>query len=311
MTGSKRTEKTENETAPVGAETVSKIPNPFKSKELVMNIIPSPSSDDEVVDWCQDFTLSSSERPIGWFEVPRDLTRRINRSQFPEGATQYGLKALEAESRRVLVAGEGARNTTLWSTGCKIGQLVGGGEIDLAFAISSLRRAALSAGLEEEEIQQVLLRRAGALETGISTPRNRFGSLAEQFRSKLLARSSFNENLFVLGTFTFWHEALNAEAPGFQCLALQWQIQQLGVIYWANYLYFLNEIHLLALSGAKGTSHIYELLKSQFLTQASEWEKLFVEIDFGLSSIIANTPPFLAGPSLEVHDSRLLVEDVS
>lgn len=276
-----------------------------------MKIIPSPSFDDEVVNWCQDFTLSSSERPIGWFEVPRDLTRRINRSQFPEGATQYGLKALEAESKRVLFAGEGARNTTLWSTGCKIGQLVGGGEIDFELAISSLRRAALSAGLEEEEIQQVLLRRAGALETGIWTPRNRFGSIAEQFRSKVLAPSSFNQNLFVLGTFAFWYEALNAEAPGFKCLNLQWQIQQLGVIYWSNYLYFLNEIHLLALSGAKGTGHVHELLTRQFLTQASEWEMLFFEINFGLSSIIANTPPISAGLSVGVHDAKQLVEDVS
>jgi hypothetical protein len=275
-----------------------------------MNIIPTPSFDDEVVDWCHDFTLSSSERPIGWFEVPSDLTRRINPRQFPEGATQYGLKALEAESRRVLVAGEGARNTTLWSAGCKIGQLVGGGEIGLDLAVSSLRRAASSAGLQEEEIERVLVRRAGALETGIWTPRNRFGSLDEQFRSKMLAPNSFNQNLFVLGNFDFWHEALSAEAPGFQCLNLQWQIEQLGVFYWSNYLYFLNEIHLLALSGAKGTRHIYELLTRQFLAQASEWEMLFVEIDFGLSSIIANTPPVSAGISLEIHDAKQLFEDV-
>lgn len=276
-----------------------------------MNSIPSPSSDDEVVDWCQDFTLSSSERPIGWFELPRDLTRRINPSQFPEGATQYGLKALEAESKRVLVAGEGARNTTLWSAGCKVGQLVGGGEIDLEFAISSLRRAASSAGLEEEEIERVLVRRAGALETGIWAPRNRCGSIAEQFTSKMLAPNSFNQNLVVLATFSPWREALNAEAPGFQCLNLQWQVEQLGVVYWANYLYFLNEIHLLALSRAKGTRHIYELLTGQFLAQASEWERLFVEIDLGLMVIIANTPPVSAGTSLEVHDATQLVEDVS
>lgn len=276
-----------------------------------MNIIPTPSFDDEVVDWCQDFTLSSSERPIGWFEVPSDLTRRINPRQFPEGATRYGLKALEAEIRRVLVTGEGARNMTLWSAGCKIGQLVGGGEIDLELAVSSLRRAASSAGLQEEEIERVLVRRSGALETGIWTPRNRFGSLDEQFRSKMLAPNSFNQNLFVLGNFDFWHEALSEEAPGFQCLNLQWQLEQLGVFYWSNYLYFLNEIHLLALSGAKGTRHIYELLISQFLPQASEWEVSFVEIDFGLGSIIANTPPVSAGMSVQIHDAKQLVEDVT
>lgn len=276
-----------------------------------MNIIPSPSFNDEVVDWSHDFTLSSSERPIGWFEVPRDLTRRINTSKFPEGATRYGLKALEAESKRVLVVGEGARNTNLWSAGCKIGQLVGGGEIDLQLAISSLRRAALSARLQEEEVEQVLLRRAGALETGIWTPRNRFGSIVEQFRSKILIPNSFNQNLFALGTFAFWHEALSVEAPGFQCLDLQWQIQQLGVVYWANYLYFLNEIHLQSLSGAKGTGHIYELLTKQFLAQASEWEMLFVEIDYGLGSIIANSPPISAEMSVEVHDAKWLVEDAS
>ncbi len=274
-----------------------------------MNIIPPSSSDDEVVNWSDDYQLSQVERPIGWFEIPRDLTRRINTARFPEGGTEYGLAALSAERKRVLGVGEGARNTTLWSAGCNVGRLVGGGEIDLGFAISSLRGAALSAGLGDEEIEQVLLRPAGALETGIWEPRNRFGSLAEQFISKTLSPSSFHQNLFILDSLEFWHDALSAEAPGFQCLSLQWQIEQLGTLYFANYLYFLNEIHLLSISGAKGTKQIYELLNRQFLDQASEFEALFVEIDFGLGSVIANTPPIALGISVEVYDAKKNVEE--
>lgn len=273
-----------------------------------MNIISVPDSDDEVVRWHQDYTLSSPERPIGSFQIPSDLTRRIDTKRFPEGGTRYGLKALTAECKRVVEAGEGARNTTLWSSGCSIGRLVGGGELDLHRALAELRQAALSSGLCEDEIERVLVRPAGAIQTGILEPRNRFGSLADQFLSRMLSPSSFNQNLFVLDSLDFWHDALNDEAPGFQSLNVQWQIEQLGVIYWANYLYFLNEIHLLALSRAKGARHVYQLLSDQYFAQASEWERMFVEIDFGLGSVVANTPPISLGISLRVHDAKRNVE---
>lgn len=276
-----------------------------------MGIIPPASPDDEAVDWLQDYTPSDSLRPNGWFEIPRDITRRINSEKFPEGGTRYGLTAVEAECRRVLLAGEGARNNTLWSSGCKIGQLVGGGEVELGHAIGSLRVSALSAGLSHEEVDRVLVRRAGAIESGIWQPRNRFGPLAEQLSKKVLRRSSFNQNLFVLGTFDSWHSNLDPDSPGFACLNLQWQIQQLGVLYWANYVYFVNELHLLSLSGARGTKQIYELLNTQFLAQASDWEKLWVKSELALSTVIANTPRDYEGLCPEVYDAAEHVEEIS
>ena len=267
--------------------------------------------DDEALNWSSDYQVSTSERPVRSFEIPRDLTRRMNTEKFPTGATRYGMKALKAEAETVAKTGEGARNVTLWSSGCSVGQLVGGGEIDLGFALSQLRGAARFAGLSEEEIDRVLVRPGGALETGIVEPRNRFGPLVQQYESKILSPASFNQDLQILESTDFWHRALSPEAPGFQCLRLQWQIEQLVTIYWANYLYFLNEVHLLALSRAKGTKRIYELLNRQFLAQASEWEERFVTIDFGLLSVIANAPPLWFGFSGEIHDARRVAEGAS
>lgn len=82
--------------------------------------------------------------------------------------TKYGQKAIDLECQRVAHAGSGERNNTLNRAAFCLGQLVGGGEIVRSEAVSALKSAAKSCGLEEREINATLHH---AINDGIKTPR--------------------------------------------------------------------------------------------------------------------------------------------
>ena len=274
-----------------------------------MNIIPTTSPDDEAMHWRCRYEVSCSERPFDWFGFPADLTRRINSESFPEGGTGWGLAAVAKEATKIRETKEGSRNSVLWSSGCRIGQLVGGGELFVGHAVSELTRAGLDSGLTEEETLQVLVRPSGAIETGIWRPRDRSGFLDKQFAARTLRPSTFKVSLFTLDDCEWWLDALDGSDPGLPATRVRWAIEELGVIYWSNYCYFLQKIHSLVIRGARGTKLVYDLLMSEYLSQAEEAEILLVDLKIGLRTVLANTPTPELGLTEPVFDVRSLVEE--
>lgn len=259
--------------------------------ELDMAILPLKTSGDSVGHWRDEFFPDSELRPMGAFEIPANLGRHIQRANFPDGGTPYGLRALDNEALRVARTPEGARNSTLWAAGCRIGELVSGGELVPAHAAKNLQDAALQSGLLDTEIHNVLFRPEGALMTGINYPRNRRGYLHERYAKTVLNPAGFNEHLDVWSSLGWWFDQLHNGAPSWRVLALATNIAELGILYRSNYLYFLNEIHQLVLHGEPGTKALYDGLVTEYRAQADEWE-LICEDDMGnLGAVVANNLP--------------------
>lgn len=84
--------------------------------------------------------------------------------------TPYGRAALEGECAKVSSCPEGSRNQTLFKVGVRIASLVAGGEIAYEDALTNLNIAAKRCGLEQQEIDQVLLRQGGAFAIGAAQP---------------------------------------------------------------------------------------------------------------------------------------------
>jgi hypothetical protein len=80
----------------------------------------------------------------------------------------YGRRALEAEVGRVVMAPVGVRNDALNRAAHSLGQLVGGGSLDLPTVIPALERAGLGAGLEYQEVRATIKSGLGA---GMLSPR--------------------------------------------------------------------------------------------------------------------------------------------
>jgi hypothetical protein len=91
------------------------------------------------------------------------LTQRLER---PSDA--YGCAALEREVGRVVMSPVGVRNDALNRAAHSLGQLVGGGSLDLPTVIPALERAGLGAGLEYQEVRATIKSGLGA---GMRSPR--------------------------------------------------------------------------------------------------------------------------------------------
>jgi hypothetical protein len=84
--------------------------------------------------------------------------------------TTYGAAALTGICSEMANAPEGQRNATLFKQGIRAASLVAGGEIAFDDMNDNLQDAARSSGLDQREIEQVLLRPQGAFEIGASQP---------------------------------------------------------------------------------------------------------------------------------------------
>lgn len=84
------------------------------------------------------------------------------------GGTSYGLRALEGELGRLATAGEGTRNDALNAAALRLGQLVGGGELEAAFVVHELRTVATRIGLGNHETVATI---TSGMAKGASTPR--------------------------------------------------------------------------------------------------------------------------------------------
>ena len=80
----------------------------------------------------------------------------------------YGCAALEREVGRVFMAPVGVRNDALNRAAHSLGQLVGGGSLDLPTVIPALERAGLGAELEYQEVRATIKSGLGA---GMLSPR--------------------------------------------------------------------------------------------------------------------------------------------
>lgn len=85
-------------------------------------------------------------------------------------SSAYGHSATDAECREVAGTGEGGRNTRLNTAAFRLGQLVGGGELDEAHAWSNLLVAAVACGLPDLEARRTI---GSGLKAGIASPRRR------------------------------------------------------------------------------------------------------------------------------------------
>ena len=99
--------------------------------------------------------------------VAKPSTARTNGASDGK-TTRYGASALKRECEIVRNAPEGTRNDTLNIAALKIGSLVASGEISEQDAISSLSAAAVSVGLEDDEIVGTL---ASGMGKGKTQPR--------------------------------------------------------------------------------------------------------------------------------------------
>lgn len=99
------------------------------------------------------------------------MTRAATRVRHLRGpATRYGAAALHSEVERALHAPRGFRHKTLFSAACRVGELVGGGEIGESFAVSQLVELGLVLKpAERSEVERTV--RAG-LERGRGTCRS-------------------------------------------------------------------------------------------------------------------------------------------
>jgi len=84
--------------------------------------------------------------------------------------TPYGSAALISETSRLAIAAEGTRNKTLFSVGARLSSLAAGGEINYQEMHTAVMTAAHAAGLEDSEIEAVLLRADGAYSRGALSP---------------------------------------------------------------------------------------------------------------------------------------------
>lgn len=106
--------------------------------------------------------------------VPVDIPAEAPKSEPPRPATtttrvnKYARGALDKAVAAVCGAADGSRNATLNNEAYSIGQLIGGDVMDEDEAREALRRAAIGAGLPEEEARKTI---ESGIEAGKSKPR--------------------------------------------------------------------------------------------------------------------------------------------
>ncbi|WP_143735652.1 DUF3987 domain-containing protein [Microbulbifer mangrovi] len=98
----------------------------------------------------------------------------------PTRTSRYGHAALDSAYQRVRVTKEGSRNNSLNEEAYCIGQLIGGGEIDESEAMNVLRAAAISTGLDDDEVNRTL---KSAFAAGIQKPRTAEGDASSFIQS--------------------------------------------------------------------------------------------------------------------------------
>ena len=101
-------------------------------------------------------------------ELPAQHAKAPVRSHRPLHPSRYAEVSLQLEVHNVATAQEGTRNDALNKAGFSLGTLVGAGLLDRARVEAELTAAALSAGLDEREIQATI--RSG-LDSGVKQPR--------------------------------------------------------------------------------------------------------------------------------------------
>ena len=100
---------------------------------------------------------------------PHTTEQQASAAPVPERRrTAYGQAALRRAATAIESAHEGTRNHTLNREAFRLGQLVGGGILDLDQATNTLRRAARKAGLEPAETDKTI---TSGLTAGIQRPR--------------------------------------------------------------------------------------------------------------------------------------------
>lgn len=110
----------------------------------------------------------------GWLleRVRRPKAQRATRRAPAGPGTPYGRKALDSELGRLAVTEDGHRNDELVAAAFRLGQLVGGSELDTTEVASSLLTVALRMGLPEHEAVATI--RSG-MSAGMLKPRKATG----------------------------------------------------------------------------------------------------------------------------------------
>lgn len=96
------------------------------------------------------------------------VSLEAGRAARPVGTTSYARGALEAEVGRVALAPEGTRNAELNRAAHALGQLVGGGVLDLGTVIAALEEVGQRVGLKYQEVRATI---KSGLAAGMRSPR--------------------------------------------------------------------------------------------------------------------------------------------
>ena len=86
-------------------------------------------------------------------------------------STEWGAAAVLSELEGLRNTPEGGRNNALFSAGCRIAELIAGGQVVGDKTVELLVVTAVGLGLPESEIQEVLFRPDGAISRGLQNPR--------------------------------------------------------------------------------------------------------------------------------------------
>ena len=87
------------------------------------------------------------------------------------GSTEWGAAALLSELESLRNTPEGGRNNALFAAGCRISELIAGGQLEGDRTMELLVTTAREIGLDDAEIQEVLFRPEGAMSRGFQNPR--------------------------------------------------------------------------------------------------------------------------------------------
>jgi len=126
----------------------------------------------ELPNGCYEVLLDDPVVECPWWlaELLVPPTRKVTSAVRVVGrSTPYGRAAIERGCGAIALAPDGQRNHTLNREAFGLGQLVAGGEVEVAEAVTALEVAATRAGLSVEEAHQTI---ASGMKAGTRSPRS-------------------------------------------------------------------------------------------------------------------------------------------
>jgi P4 family phage/plasmid primase-like protien len=108
-------------------------------------------------DWLLNILI---DKKIAVTEIPKDDPSEYAERRYTDETTAWGKKELERQCTMIRNAVTSTRNSTLNKAAFYIGQLIGGGEIEMNEGITAVEEAGKDAGLSIQEVKQTATKHA-------------------------------------------------------------------------------------------------------------------------------------------------------